>query len=112
MALWWRSVQEKPIKIIKREDVVYRWNKAARIARRSWYESQRYSKKAVSWGNEKVTNAFVTVFPKSKPAFVEKDLLTGLQDGPSSYFLASLSKTKKKARNALRIKKVEHLSEE
>ncbi|MEO5646572.1 MAG: hypothetical protein ABIO57_02260 [Candidatus Paceibacterota bacterium] len=91
MLVWWRSEQTKPIKTIKRRDVIHSWNKAARLMRRSVYGSMRYSKQATLWGNTKARNAFVTIFPTSKPAFIEKDMLTGLEHGPSSYFLANLS---------------------
>jgi hypothetical protein len=53
----------------------------------------RYSKQAALWGNEKVSAAFVIIFPKSKAAFVKQDPLIGLEHGPSSYFLASISKS-------------------
>jgi DNA-binding transcriptional regulator of glucitol operon len=91
MALWWQHAQgyTEPL---EKKDVIRQWNKAERLARRSWYNTLRYSKQAALWGNKKVSNAFVAIFPKSKPAFVEPDLLTGLEHGPSSYFLASLSK--------------------
>jgi hypothetical protein len=117
MLLWWRSEQEKPVKTIKRRDVVRTWNKAARLARRSWYGSMRYTKQASAWGNKKVRTAFIAVFPKSKPAFVKKDPLTGLEHGPSSYFLANLTKVpRSKKRTALRRKKIQEseidLSEE
>ncbi len=93
MLLWWRSEQEKPVKTIKRRDVVRTVNKAVRAGRKSWYTSLRYSKRVTAWGNKKARVAFVTVFPKSKPAFIKKDPLTGLEHGPSSYFLANLTKT-------------------
>ncbi len=91
MLLWWRSEQVVPIKPIKSDDVVNVWNKATRLMRRSWYSGVRYSKQGALWGNKKARNAFITLFPKSKPAFIEKDMLTGLEHGPSSYFLANLS---------------------
>jgi uncharacterized protein YpmB len=113
MLLWWRSEQEKPIKTIKRRDVIHTWNKAARAARKSWYGGVRYSKQAALWGNKKARNAFVSLFPKSKSAFENKDMLTGLEHGPSSYFLANLSKPvkKPKARVYVRKAKKEDLSE-
>lgn len=100
MLLWWRSEQEKPIKTVKQRDVIHAWNKAARLARRSWYGGMRYSKQVTLWGNKKLRSALVTLFPKAKPAFVQQNMLTGLEHGPSSYFLAHLSKKEiaKKAR--------------
>ena len=93
MLLWWRTEQEKPVKTIKRGDIVRTINKAIRAGRKSWYTSLRYSKQVAAWGNKKARTAFVAVFPKSKPAFVKQDPLTGLEHGPSSYFLANLTKT-------------------
>lgn len=98
MLLWWRSEQQQPAKTIKPGDVIRSWNKAARLARRSWYGGMRYTTQVTAWGSNKVRTAFIAVFPKSKPAFVKQNPLTGLEHGPSSYFLANLTKlpTKKK----------------
>jgi hypothetical protein len=38
-----------------------------------------------------LTKTIVTVFPKAKKAFQKKDELTGLEHGPSSYFLKKIS---------------------
>ncbi|MDB5188881.1 MAG: hypothetical protein JWM92_479 [Candidatus Nomurabacteria bacterium] len=95
MALWWRHEQGR-IAPLQPRAVIRHLNKAARLGRRSLYSTMRYSKRAGRWGNRKVSNAFVAVFPKAKAAFTKKDMLTGLQHGPSSYFLASLSKRAKK----------------
>jgi hypothetical protein len=97
MALWRQSKEEIAAKTLKPRDVVYQWNKAARLTRRSWYGGLRYSKQAALWGNKKISAAFIAIFPKSKPAFVKQDILTGLEHGPSSYFLASLSSSSAKA---------------
>ncbi|HTH93450.1 MAG TPA: hypothetical protein VL576_03160 [Candidatus Paceibacterota bacterium] len=105
MALWWQTEEGLERKTLKRGDVVRHWNKTARLARRSWYESIRYSKKAAVWGNKKAKTVFTTVFPRAKAAFAEQDLLTGLEHGPSSYFLASLSKREKPRRVYARRKK-------
>ncbi len=95
MLLWWRSEQQQPAKTIKPSDVIRSWNKAARLARRSWYGGMRYTTQATAWGSQKVRTAFIAVFPKAKPAFVKQNPLTGLEHGPSSYFLANLTKMPK-----------------
>lgn len=105
MLLWWRSEQEKPIKTIGQKDLVRSVNKVVRLARRSWYGGVRYSNQIALWGNKKARKAIVTLFPKSKAAFVSQDTLAGLKHGPSSYFLANLSKPAKKAMRTLRAKK-------
>ncbi|MES2224628.1 MAG: hypothetical protein V4478_01430, partial [Patescibacteria group bacterium] len=116
----WQKEQGTEHKTIKKGDVIHAWNKAARLARRSWYVGLRYSKQARLWGNKRAVSAFMSVFPRSKAAFVEQDMLTGLEHGASSYFLATLSKPTKKprAKAAPRKKKLmeivpeNHLSEE
>jgi hypothetical protein len=101
MFLWWQREQEHQIKIIDRGDVIRSWNKAARLARRSWYGGGRYTRQAALWGSKKAGTTFMTVFPRSRPAFAPHDPLTGLAHGPSSYFLANLSrKISKKNKSA------------
>lgn len=39
-----------------------------------------------------LAKAFFFFFPKAKKAFEKKDALTGIEQGPSSYFLMSISK--------------------
>jgi hypothetical protein len=101
MFLWWQREQERPVKTIKRGDVIRSWNKAARLARRSWYGGGRYTRRAALWGGKRVGNTFMTVFPRSRSAFAKRDPLIGLEHGPSSYFLANLSrKMSKKNKSA------------
>lgn len=91
MALWWHT-EQGVASVLKPKDVIHQWNKAVRLGRRSWYRTVRYSKQATLWSNNKVRKAFIFIFPKSKTAFIKQDALIGLEHGPSSYFLASLSK--------------------
>lgn len=91
MALWWHNEQGRGI-VLKPKDVIDQWNKAMRLGRRSWYGTMRYSKQATLWSNNKVRKAFIFIFPKSKTAFIKQDTMIGLEHGPSSYFLANLSK--------------------
>ncbi len=97
MALWWHSEQGHAIPF-RQDDVIRQVNKAVRMGRRTWYGTVRYGKRAATWSEKKATNALVTVFPKARAAFTEKDALTGLEHGPSSYFLAHLSRPVKKPR--------------
>lgn len=71
----------------------YAW--FARLVRRGWYRLTLESKTAVSWSTKRAEDAFITVFPKSAVAFTKKDALTGLHQGPSSYFLKSISVSEK-----------------
>lgn len=98
MALWHEAEEAAEARILHRRDVVRAWNKAARLARRNWYSSLRYSKQAANWGSARVRTAFIVLFPKSKSAFIQQDLLIGLEHGPSSYYLAHLTKTPKSKR--------------
>ncbi len=111
MALWRQAEQGQEVKTIKQQDVIGQWNKAKRLARRSWYGGLRYSKQATHWGNTKVRKAFIAIFPRSQAAFIHPDPLTGLQHGPSSYFLASISKPSKKAKTKKK-EVLKNLSEE
>jgi hypothetical protein len=111
MALWWQTEQGLERKTIKQRDVIHAWNKAARLARRSWYGGLRYSKQVRLWGNKRAGKAFMSVFPQSKAAFVKQDMLKGLEHGASSYFLASLSRPAKKKVSARRKKIVEMVPE-
>jgi hypothetical protein len=106
MVVWWRSEQDKPVKTLTPDDAIQAWNKAARMGRRTWYSSVRHSKRAANWSNKKASDAFITVFPKSKAAFEKPDELTGLEHGPSSYYLASLSKPAVKIKPPMRKRKI------
>jgi hypothetical protein len=72
----------------------------------------RYSKQATLWSNNKVRKAFIFIFPKSKTAFIKQDTLIGLEHGPSSYFLASLSKPAAKPKATRRKKTTIEISPE
>lgn len=109
MALWWHNEQGRTAPLEPR-DVIKQVNKAVRLGRRSWYGTLRYGKRAASWSEKKAGTAFIAVFPKSRSAFANKDAMTGLEHGPSSYFLASLSAKpakKPRVRTATRKKKPE-----
>ncbi len=71
------------------------YQKSARLARRGWFKFLR----AVDRLQDKLTNIaariFFWIFPKARKAFENKDALTGLEHGPSSYFLMSVSESKK-----------------
>lgn len=69
-------------------------SKGARTARRTWFLFLRGVRKAQDFLTLIITKLFFTLFPKAKKAFEKKDELTGLQQGPSSYFLMSISEGK------------------
>jgi len=98
MALWRQHEAGTAAKTIGKREVVKALQKAERLARRSAYSSLRYGKQAAAWSEKKAEKALVAVFPKAKSAFTTQDPLTGLEHGPSSYFLASISKPTKKSK--------------
>ena len=84
------------------------YNKSTRVARRWLFSLQRAIGVWRAKGTTLATKIFFAIFPKARKAFEEKDALTGLEHGPSSYFLKSISedlpaektKSKKDRRNA------------
>lgn len=72
-------------------------DRSVRLGRRGYYASMMYLRKGASWGNKKVTDGFIKIVPSSREAFEEKDQLTGLHAGPMSFFLQSISESRKKS---------------
>lgn len=89
--LSWKASTGTVFEPIKQSFFIETWHTVARLARRGWYRAGMEGKTVLTWSGKKAEGAFVTVFPKSAPAFVKKDELTGLEQGPSSYFLKSIS---------------------
>lgn len=69
-------------------------SKSVRTVRRTWFLFLRGVRKVQDFLTLIITKLFFTLFPKAKKAFEKKDELTGLQQGPSSYFLMSISEGK------------------
>jgi len=103
--LSWKMSMGTVFEPIEGTDFSTRWYKLVRIMRRGWYGASIQSKHALSWSGKKAEGAFVTVFPKSAPAFAKHDELTGLQTGPSSYFLKQISTGPKKRSHSPRARK-------
>ena len=72
-------------------------NKTVRFGRRGYYASIMYLRKGASWSNKKITDGFIKIVPSSREAFEERDQLTGLHAGPMSFFLQSISESRKKS---------------
>lgn len=106
MLLWWHEEQENTHATL--DDVAMKQiERIIRLTRRSYYASMLYSNYAVTWGNKNFGRAFVHIFPKAGPAFQKYDALVGLEDGPSSYFLHSISPAKGGAsKSKMRRKKI------
>lgn len=72
--------------------------KTVRLTRRGWYISLRAITEGLKVVSIYIARGFFILFPKAKQAFEKKDELTGLTDGPSSYFLMSVSEYKEEAK--------------
>lgn len=80
--------------------------KLSRRTRRTFYRFQMVSKVVMTWANKRFSQGFLKVFPKAQPAFAKRNTLTGLKEGPTSYFLMSISETKAEAPKPRRRKKI------
>lgn len=66
-----------------------------RLARKGYFGVLWCSTKVWGWVSRKVQAFFLVLFPKAQSAFTEKNVLTGLSDGPLSYYLKSISDNEK-----------------
>ena len=99
MYVSWKATQGVPLALVQSAPFLARWDKGMRMTRRRWYGATRMTREAFTWSNKKASAVFVKFFPKSAPVFVKRDMLTGLTQGPSSYFLKTISKAPHKAGN-------------
>lgn len=70
------------------------YNKSSRVLRKIWFAVLRAIGVARAWMTRLATKAFFAIFPSARKAFEKKDELTGLEHGPSSYFLKSITPEK------------------
>ncbi len=70
------------------------YNKGTRLLRRGWFSVLRYFQLLKAFLEKVATKVFFKIFPNARKAFEKKDELTGLEHGPSSYFLMSVSEYK------------------
>lgn len=68
--------------------------KSMQVARRIWFTLLRAITAARIFSTRIITKLFFAIFPNARKAFEQKDELTGLEQGPSSYFLMSISEGK------------------
>lgn len=94
MLVWWQEERAKKEARLEEITLVY-YEKISRFARRGWYACERYSSQIGVWIGEKAQKVFFRIFPDARDAFSKKDPLAGLHHGPSSFFLLSISETKK-----------------
>jgi len=93
MLLWWHQSNESEHATLDRVAIKH-IEKIIRLSRRSYYAGSLYSRRAFGWGNKTLAKVFVKAFPKASAAFQKHDIMSGLEHGPSSYFLHSISESK------------------
>ena len=93
MILWWHQSNETGNQTLSRV-AIKNIEKVIRLTRRSYYASGLYGKRAFTFGSKTVAKAFMHTFPKAAIAFQKHDSTLGLEHGPSSYFLHSISSSK------------------
>jgi hypothetical protein len=107
-SLWKENNKQQNIESISEIVPIY-YDKGSRFMRRAWFGVLRLLSKLGDIATLIATKVFFALFPKAKKAFENKDELTGLEQGPSSYFLMSISeevsankvtkKTRRKSKN-------------
>lgn len=93
MLLWWHESEAREHTTLDRV-ALREVDRVLRLTRRSYYAGELYTRRVFSWGNSSLAKAFVRIFPKAAPLFQKHDVLAGLESGPSSYFLHSISSSK------------------
>ncbi len=101
----WKQ-QKGMLTAIDEHDIRSRTDQALRLVRRTTYTGIRYFNTGLNWSLGHASKGFYALFPKAQSAFVKHDELTGLTKGPSSYFLHSISESKKERVKTVRRKKV------
>ncbi len=96
MYLWWQEVR-KAHEALATDLALEYLDKGVRLARRGWYASEMHLKAVSSWSNKKLQKVFFSLFPSAESAFTKHDELAGLSQGPSSFFLMSISEKEKPA---------------
>ena len=96
MYLWWQSDRGGISSALTPQEIALRAEKVARLTRRGWYSTLRYINYILAVMFSYIARGFFALFPKAAQAFEKKDVLTGLTHGPSSFFLLSISESRKK----------------
>lgn len=96
MAIW--SIKKGSAQNPAEERISEFATKMVRLIRRGWYASLRGILIGLKTVVFLLAKLFFFVFPNAKKAFEEKDELTGLTNGPSSYFLMSVSEYKEEVK--------------
>lgn len=105
MFAWWKKESGIVFPLLRFSSIFMYQDKTARLARRAGYGGMLYLKQSFFWAMKKMSKLFYAVFPNAERAFTEKDELVGLKQGPSSYFLMSLSEEEKKKEKTRSVKR-------
>ncbi len=87
MAVLWRKQEQADV--LKEIDPLVK--RGVRGGRRIWFLVLRMVDKLRFYTARLVAKLFFRIFPKARAAFKNKEELAGLEQGPSSYFLMSIS---------------------
>ncbi|HRH25157.1 MAG TPA: hypothetical protein PLQ20_02370 [Candidatus Paceibacterota bacterium] len=79
-------------------------NKYIRESRKFWFLFLRGVSYLRDFTTKIIAKIFFYIFPKAKTVFEKKDELAGLEHGPSSFFLMSISEDKTKPQKKARRK--------
>jgi hypothetical protein len=79
-------------------------NKYIRESRKFWFLFLRGVSYLRDFATKIIAKIFFYIFPKAKTVFEKKDELAGLEHGPSSFFLMSISEDKTKPQKKARRK--------
>ena len=93
--IWKIKIKQSQEVLTPEEVLAPVYEKSARLARRGWFKFLRATDKTREQLTKIAAKIFFWIFPKARKAFETKDELTGLEHGPSSYFLMSVSESKK-----------------
>jgi len=94
MFMWWRQEQGTSEQLATTAALAYS-QKSIRLGRRGWYHLAMRAKTLGALLNRLAARIFFTLFPSAQPAFAKRDALAGLSQGPSSFFLMSISQEQK-----------------
>ncbi len=91
----WKMEQDGTLPLFSTEPIETSIEKMTRLVRRAYYQAVFRANVMLAWMQKQFGTMFFNLFPKAQPAFAKKDSLAGLTDGPSSYFLLTLSEKPK-----------------
>ncbi len=92
--LWWREETGTPVQSLTVPTITRKIDHLARIGRRGWYTVCRVVDMLLHKIGSSIIKTILRIAPRLTPAFTQKDVLTGLKHGPSSYFLMTISEKK------------------